>query len=373
MPVTVRPVTSQEDLQAFIDFPYRLHRDETRWIPAPPEARAQVLDRDQNPYFEHADAEYFLAEREGKEVGQVIAHVDHALNEYQGNDWGLFGFFESEDDQEVANALLGESARWLAERGRGTMVGPFSFSAKEDPGFLVEGYEHRPVIFQPWHPPHYRRLMEGAGLSKSVDVLWRELDLMQVPEALRTQLARLTARIEDRHGVSVRGLREDDIHAELERVYRFFPPIFKDHWGYVPLTDRELIGGLEFATQIMGPGTLVVERDGELIGASMIVPDFYQRLTHENGEVTYTPERKIDQTRFMFMAVLPQYRHLGVTAALCHRHLEMAKRDRIEHVVIGWSVEDNEEMNIAVARLGLEVSRRHRVYEKELSPSSASG
>ena len=373
MPVTVRPVTSQEDLQAFIDFPYRLHRDETCWIPAPPEARAQVLDRDQNPYFEHADAEYFLAEREGKVVGQVIAHVDHALNEYQGNDWGLFGFFESEDDQDVANALLGKSARWLAERGRGTMVGPFSFSAKEDPGFLVEGYEHRPVIFQPWHPPHYRRLMEGAGLSKSVDVLWRELDLMQVPEALRSQLARLTARIEDRHGVSVRGLREDDIHAELERVYRFFPPIFKDHWGYVPLTDRELIGGLEFATQIMGPGTLVVERDGELIGASMIVPDFYQRLTHENGEVTYTPERKIDQTRFMFMAVLPQYRHLGVTAALCHRHLEMAKRDRIEHVVIGWSVEDNEEMNIAVARLGLEVSRRHRVYERELSPSSASG
>ena len=365
MSVTVRPVTSQEDLQAFIDFPYRLHRDETRWIPAHPEARARILDPEQDPYFEHADAQYFLAERDGEVVGQVIAHVDHALNEYQSNSWGLFGFFESEDDQETANALLEACEKWLSERGRDTMVGPFSFSAKEDPGILVEGYERQPVVFQPWHPPYYGQLMEGSGLSKSMDVLWRDLDLDQVPEALRDRLSKLIEQIRTRYGVTVRSLREDDMEVELERVYRFFPPIFESHWGYVPLTERELIGGLEIAAQTMGPGTLVVERNGELIGTSMLTPDFYQPLVHANGEVTRT-DRKIDQARLMFMAVLPEYRHLGLTPALCYANLELAERDGIKHVVLGWSVEDNEQMNVAIGRLGLEVSRRHRVYEKKL-------
>ena len=365
VPVTVRPVLTPQDLQSFIDFPYRLHRDEPRWIPPHPEVRARILDREQTPYFEHADAEFFLAERDGEAVGQVIAHIDRALNEYQDNSWGLFGFFECEDDHDTATALIGACDVWLSERGRDLMVGPLYYSAKEDPGILVEGYDRRAVVFQPWHPPYYRDLMEGAGLAKNKDVLWRDLDLDQVPGALRDRLAKLTEKIEAAHGVTVRTLREDDIEADLERVYRFFPPIFRTHWAYVPLTERELMGGLEIAAKMMGPGTLVVERGGELIGTSMLVPDFLQPLDHSNGEVTRT-DRKIDQGRFMFMASLPQYRHLGVTPALCHANLELAEKQGIEHLVLGWSIEDNEQMNAAVARMGLEVTRRHRVYEKKL-------
>lgn len=360
MAVTVRPVRSDEDLERFLAFANRLHQDEPNWIPAPPAMYAAMFDRERTPYFEHAEAEYFLAERDGVPAGHIVAHIDHRLNELRDNAWGLFGFFRAENDQEVADALLGAAEAWLRERGRDRILGPLEFSTKEDPGILIEGNELRPVIFQPWHPPYFQELLEGYGLIKAKDVLWRDLDLQQIPDALRERLARWAGLVQSRFGITVRPLSAEDPTGDMERIYRFFPPIFESHWGYVPLTETELLGGMPLAVQAMGPGTLMAERDGEVIAASMVVPDYLQAIEH-GGDGEPGP---IDRVRFMFMAVDPAFRHAGITPAMFHHHLQMADRDGITRAVLGWSVEDNEQMNIAVERLGLPVTRRHRVYEK---------
>jgi GNAT superfamily N-acetyltransferase len=366
VPVTVRAVASPEDFQAFLAFASKLHRDDPCWIPMPPEIYARLLSREENPYFEHADAELFLAERDGEIVGQIIGHVDHRLNEFQHNEWGLFGLFEAEDDQIVADALIEAAAQWLSERGRNRMVGPLLFSTNEDFGLLVEGNDRRPVALQQWHPPYYRELLERAGFSKEVDMVWRELEMDQIPDELLAHTSRWAALVKTRFGVTIREPYEDDVEADLERVFRFMAPIFESHWGSVPKTENELVDGLEMSARFVGPGTLIAERDGELIGASMLMPDFHQHLVREGGEVIWS-EKKIDQARLMFMAVEPAYRHIGITPALCHEHLEMARREGIERFVIGSSLEDNQQMNAMAARLGLEVARRQRVFAKELS------
>ena len=92
----------------FIKLPWRLYRNEPNWVPPLVSERKKFLDRVGNPFFEHAEAEYFLAWRDGEPVGRISAHVDHNLNEVQGNDWGLFGFFEAEDDPDVGRGLLEE-------------------------------------------------------------------------------------------------------------------------------------------------------------------------------------------------------------------------------------------------------------------------
>lgn len=365
VPVTVRAVTSPEDFQAFLGFASKLHRDDSRWIPMPPELYARLLSREENPYFEHADAEFFLAERDGEIVGQIIAHIDHALNEFQHNEWGLFGLFEAEDDQEVAEALIGAAAHWLSERGRDRMVGPLLFSTNEDFGLLVEGNDRRPVALQHWHPPYYRELLERAGFSKEVDMLWRELEMEQIPDELLAHVSRWATLVKTRFGVTIRGPHQDNVEADLERVFRFMAPIFESHWGSVPKTEHELVDGLEMSARFVGPGTLIAELDGELIGASMLMPDFHQHLVREGGDVIWS-SKKIDQARLMFMAVHPTYRHIGITPALCHEHLEMARREDIKRFVIGSSLEDNRQMNALTARLDLEVTRRQRVYAKQL-------
>ena len=368
MPVRVREVSSPEDLESFLALRPRLDREAGR-IPPEPGLYARFLSREANPYFAHADAGFLLAERDGEVVGHVIAHIDQVLNEFQGNRWGLFGFFDAEDDQEVADALFEAAASWLGERGRDRMVGPLQFSTKDDLGLLVEGNDLRPVILQPWHPPYYRTLVEGAGLGKVIDVVWRDLELDQIPQPLLDGAERWAGLASSRYGVTIRPLSEEEPEGDLERVFRFMRPIFETDWGYAPWTDRELAESLGMAMQLVGPGTLIAELRGELIAASMLVPDFNQMFKIENGQAVRS-EDGIDQGRAMFMAVAPAYRHLGVMPALGHANLECARRQGFSRLVIGWSFEDNEQMNRGMERLGLEVSRRHRIYSKELSPAS---
>jgi hypothetical protein len=125
----------------FIKLPFRLYRGQPNWVPPLIFERKRHLSRKRNPFFEHAEAEYFLAWRDGRVVGRISAHVDHRLNEFQQNDWGLFGFFECEDDQEAADALFRTAEDWNRERGRDRIVGPFDFSTNHECGLLVEGHE----------------------------------------------------------------------------------------------------------------------------------------------------------------------------------------------------------------------------------------
>src|SRR3954470_17222178 len=132
MAVEIRSVSSRQDLKRFIKLPFRLYKDQPNWVPPLIYERKRHLDRKKNPFFEHAEAEYFLAWRDGEVVGRISAHIDRRLNEFQDNDWGLFGFFECEDDQEIANALFDAATDWNRERGRDRVAGPFDFSTNHE-------------------------------------------------------------------------------------------------------------------------------------------------------------------------------------------------------------------------------------------------
>src|SRR5205807_6089268 len=121
-----------------------------------------------NAFFSHGEAAYFLARRDGRVVGRISAQINHAFNDYQDCSWGWFGFLELEDEAEAARALLDAAAGWLLERGCDRMVGPADFSMNDESGVLIEGFDLRPMIRQPWHPPYYQRLMEGVGMAKAM-------------------------------------------------------------------------------------------------------------------------------------------------------------------------------------------------------------
>src|SRR6478736_4298142 len=111
--ISVTTVSGRADLREFIMLPFRLYEGVDQWVPPLISERRRHLDRKHNPYFEHAEAEYFLARRDGRVVGRITAQVDERFNEVQGNDWGQFGFFESENDPAVAKALLDAAFAWL--------------------------------------------------------------------------------------------------------------------------------------------------------------------------------------------------------------------------------------------------------------------
>ena len=130
-----------------------------------------------NAFFSHGEAEYFLARRDGRVVGRITAQVNHAFNEYQKKNWGWFGFLEFEDDQEVLDALLAAAERWLRGAAASAWSGPADFAMNDESGMLIEGFELRPMIVQPWHPPYYQQRMEQAGMTKAMDLLMWNLEV----------------------------------------------------------------------------------------------------------------------------------------------------------------------------------------------------
>src|SRR5204863_798770 len=140
----VRPVAGRRDLNRFLKLPFRLHRG-TPWVPPLLMERRAFFDRRKNPYFEHADAEFFSCEREGEVVGKITAQVDERWTQFQGGNDGIFGFFETENDPEVARALVEAASEWLRARGRERMLGPMDFTTNDECGILIDGYDRDPL------------------------------------------------------------------------------------------------------------------------------------------------------------------------------------------------------------------------------------
>jgi len=375
--VSVRPVEGKRDLDAFIKLPFRLHRG-TPWVPPLIFERRGFLDRDENPFFEHAEAEYFLAERDGEVVGRITAHVDERWTQFQGGNDGMFGFFECENDPEVARALLETAMGWLRERGRERMLGPMDFTTNDECGLLIEGYELDPMVLEPWHPPYYRELLEVLGMGKTMDLLMWELHLGRlkqgdhfhdfIEDAARTS--------EAEHGVTVRQMRKSDLEAEISRFMEVYNAAWGPNWGFVPVTEEEVRFQAKNLKPILDENwAMIAEREGEVVGAALTLPDINQVLAKMNGRVLpfgwwhfLSGRRKIDRVRVFALGVKPEYQHYGVAAALYVRHKEVAARVRQKGGEMGWILETNEPMNRAMEGMGGTIVKRYRLYELPLAP-----
>src|SRR5947208_3669371 len=161
----------------FIRLPWRIYRNHPHWVPPLIYERKRFLNTKKNPFFTNGEAEYFLAWRDGEPVGRISAQIDRDFNDFPKNAWRMFGFFEAEDDPEVAVALLDAAEAWLKDRGRDRMVGPMDFTMNDESGIVIEGHDLSPMIKQPYHPRYYQGLVEGAGLSKAMDLFMWNLEV----------------------------------------------------------------------------------------------------------------------------------------------------------------------------------------------------
>ena len=374
--VTVRPVSGKRDLNEFIRVPFRLHGG-TPWVPPLIMERKEFLDREKNPFFDHADAEYFLAERDGETVGRITAHVDERWTQFQGGNDGMFGFFESENDPETATALVEAAIGWLRARGRERMLGPMDFTTNDECGLLIEGYERHPLVLEPWHPPYYRELLEGLGMSKSMDLLMWELFLgsLKQGDRLHDLIHEAAKKSESEHGVTVRQMRKNDLEAEVARFMEVYNEAWGPNWGFVPITEEEVRFQAKNLKPILDENwAMIAEREGEVVGAALTLPDINQVLAKMNGRLLpfgwwhfLTGRRKIKEVRVFALGVKPEYQHFGVAAALYVRHVETAARVRQKGGEMGWILEVNEPMNRAMEGMGGKVVKRYRLYELPLA------
>jgi len=375
--VSIRPVRTRRELKRFVKVPFRLHRDHPQWVAPLVFERMEFLDRDRNPYFEHAEAEYFVAEREGEPVGRITAQVDERWDEFQGGSDAMFGFFESVDDPEVATALLDAATEWAASKGRAKILGPMDFTTNDEVGILIEGYERRPMILQPWHPPHYASSIEANGFGKAMDLVMWELQFGDLKQGERFDPSIHAAAEKGlrEEGIAIRNMRKREMADEVRRFTDVYNEAWGENWGFVPITDAEVEFQAKNLKQVLDERwAYMAEKDGEVVGAALTLPDVNQVLAKLGGRLLpfgwlrfLLGKRKVDQCRVLALGVKHDYRHSGVAAGLYLKHLEEAAvPGGIVGGEMGWILETNEPMNRAMEGMGGEIVKRYRLYEKAL-------
>jgi hypothetical protein len=377
MPLVVEPARSFRDVGAFIDLPFRLHAG-TPWVPPVKLERRLFLNRRLGPYAKRMDFELFLARRDGRVVGRISAHVDHAYNRHHDERRGWFGFFECEDDPEAARALLDRAAAWNAERGMDEMVGPADFAMNDESGIVIEGHELAPMIRQPWHPPYYQALCEEhGGVEKVVDLFMWALDISDREQMLPI-LPELAVDARDKHGVRIRrmtrrGLRKDfDIFAEI------YNRAWRRNFGFVPYDKGDLDQyALEMQIAFDRDWFMVAEVGDEPVAIAITVPDLNQVLRTMNGRLLplgwwrlLRKRKVITRVRVGFLGVKPKFQHTGAAAALYVEHFETSARDPlIKGGEMGWILETNRAMNRGMEAMNGRIVKRYRVYGRTLAPA----
>jgi hypothetical protein len=375
--VSIRPVRTRRELKRFVKVPFRLHRDQPQWVAPLVFERMEFLDRKKNPWFEHGEAEYFIAERDGEAVGRITAHLDRRWDSYQGGSDAMFGFFEASDDPEVAAALLGAAGEWARGKGRGRILGPMDFTTNDEIGILIEGYELRPMILEPWHPPYYRELIEAEGFGKAMDVQMWELQFGDLKEGERfdPSIHEAAEKGLREEGIAIRSMRKREMADEVRRFMDVYNEAWGDNWGFVPITDAEVEFQAKSLKQVIAENwAFMAEKDGEVVGAALTLPDINQVMAKLDGRLLpfgwlrfLLGKRKIDQCRVFALGVKHEYRHSGVAAGLYLKHLEEAAvPGGITGGEMGWILETNGPMNRAMEGMGGKVVKKYRIYEKSL-------
>jgi GNAT superfamily N-acetyltransferase len=372
----VRAARTRRDIKRFIDLPYRLHARDPVWVPPLRRDVALLLSRTKNPFFEHGEAEYLIAERNGEVVGRIAAISNRLHNETHDDKVGFFGFFESVDDQAVANALLNAAADWCRSRGHDVLRGPASFSVNDECGLLVDGFETPPTLMMPHNPRYYVPLLERAGFAKAKD-LWvyqggTEEGYVPVPE----RLARGTELIRQRQGITLRSLNMRDFEGEVEHIKELYNAAWEKNWGFVPMTEHEIDHLAEQFKPVVIPELVpMAEKDGKLIGFGIALPDLnvvFRR--HRSGRLfpmivdllLSLKMKRIRRARILLLGVHPEYRGKGIDAMLYHWIWTKSGERRIYWGEAGWILEDNPAMNAGLEKMTFRVYKTYRLYDRAI-------
>jgi hypothetical protein len=373
MAVEIVPVSSPRELHQFIRLPWKIYRGNPCWVPTLLMEQTKMFSKKHFPFFEHSEAEFFLAKREGEVLGRIAAIKNNNHLKVYNDGVGFFGFFETVDDREVARALLDQAGEWLKARGLKAIRGPENYSQNETAGLLVDAFDKPPVIEMTYNPPYYKEHIESAGFQERMKLFAYAIEgATEIPE----RLARVVENIRQNADFTVRQVNMKRIEEEVDKIRSVYNSAWSENWGAVPFTDNEIKELKNKLISIVVPDLcLIAEINGEAVGTSITVPDFNEVLIKlKSGRLLpfgifklLWYQRKISGVRTIIMGVKKEHRHKGIDIVFYYETFKNGLRHGFHKGEMSWILENNKPMRQALDKIyGTRIYKTYCLYEKEL-------
>ena len=381
--VTIVPIGTPAERKEFVDLAYRLNANDPNWVPPLHMEAVELVTPGKNPFFEHADVQYFLARKDGRNVGRISAHIDHlavAMDPVQGMGPGTgnWGMLEAED-QAIAHALIATAEAWLRDKGMTRVLAPMSMSVWEEPGQLTKGFDHPPTVMMGHQPERYNDYILALGDYTPAKLLnTYELDITkQFPPLIQ----RIVQSGEKNPRIRIRNVDKSKFDAEAALILDILNDAWSDNWGFVPFTDTEIkYAGKKFKPIVHNDLIMVAEYDGEPVAFMMTLPDLNEPLKPMGGKLfpfnfikllLWLRKPKVRTMRVPLMGVRKKLQASRLASQLAFMMIEYIRRNAVSRYgatrgEIGWILEDNQGMVAIADAIESHVNKVYTVYEKAL-------
>ncbi len=372
----VRELSRGGKLKDFLGVVDYVYRDDPSYVrPLDFEVKSRITRS--SPFFEHAEAAFFVAYRNGWCVGRCSAQIDHEHLRRHKDDAGFFGFFDTVDDPEVASALLDAARRWLSDRGMKRIRGPFSLNINDETGCLVEGFDTPPMVMMPHHRSYQGGLIEKAGLGKHKDLYAWRYQTGDVP----TRVQKAYADIEAMPEVYCRPVDLKEVNRDTRLVMDVFNDAWGDNWSFVPYTEHELIKLAKDLKLILDPAiTAIAYVRGEAAAVAVALPNLNEAISDLGGRLFPTGAAKllyrvkvrgIHSARLALLGIRKKFRndrkYAGLSLYLYSKLNESGRRHGYRWGELSWTAEDNGAVNAGIRVMGGKIYKKYRVYEAALT------
>jgi hypothetical protein len=367
--------SNKDQVKRFVEFPYQLYKDCAQWVPPLFVDAYLPLNRKKHPFFSHSEADFFLAVRDGNVVGRICAGINKPFNEYHGTKKAQFSFFESVDDQSVADALFGSVFDWARARGMDTLIGPKGLSPFDGYGIQVFGFEHRQMMtMMNYNYAYYPKLVENLGFEKEVDFVscYLPSDAFKIPE----RVERIAKRVIERGNLWVKKFKSKrELVQWAPRIGAAYNKAFIHNWEYYPFSPADIQYAVDNIFLVADHRLIkVILHDEEIVGFLFAFPDVSAALQRAKGRLLPfgLPDLLLEMKRTKTisgngMGILPEFQGMGGNALL---YYEMAKTvfsfNQFEHVEMTQVAETTKQMRADLKNLNGVEYKNHRVYRRQL-------
>ena len=365
---------SKAQVRRFVHLPYRLYAGHPQWVPPLRMDAEMQLNRRKHPFYEHSAADFFVAARNGRDVGRIAALENRRYNAYHHTRQAQFYLFDCEDDAEAAGALFETVFEWARSRELNRIIGPKGFGALDGYGLLVDGFEHRQMMtMMNYNYPYYPRLVEAAGFRKEVDFASGTIsrDAFRLPERARA----IAERARRRSTLQVHRFKDKrELRAWAGRIGDAYNRAFVNNWEYYPLTEHEVSFLLENLLVIADPRLIkIITHGDDVVGFLFAFHDVSAALQRAKGRLL--PFGLIDlllelrRTKWVALngaGILPEFQGRGGNALLYAEMENTILEFGFEHADLTQVAETAVQMRSDLVNLGGRLYKTHRVYGRDL-------
>ncbi|PAX08684.1 N-acetyltransferase [Sphingomonas lenta] len=380
--LVIRPVLTKRDRKRFVDLPFRLYRDDPNWVPPLKREALGLITPGKNGWFAHAEAQLFLAERDGRAVGRISAHIDTlALTMPAGQGFGpgvgQWGLFDAEDADTGAR-LIATAEQWLRDQGMTRALGPISMSIWEDPGLLVRGHDHPPTVMMGHANPEYRTWIEGAGYAAVKQLLTYDLDITKEFPPLVKRIIRSG---EQNPRIRVRTVDKSRFDQEARIILDILNDAWSDNWGFVPLTEPEVRDvGVKLKPIVYEDLIRIAELDGRPVAFMITLPDLNEALKPLNGSLLpfgwakllrWLRKPRVRTMRVPLMGVVKELQASRMASQLAFMMIEYIRAASVANYgasrgEIGWILDDNQGMRSIAETIQCQINKVYQIYGRDL-------